>query len=403
MKAFQITPINIENINFEIIDTSNNSNITILKNTLNNIKSQLDDIYLSSKYYAKCVMKTFDPFVKEKYKIAYCINTYNLTNAWLKGYEIIDYFKLIPIQSELFVYFDNASFPGNFINATNHYVKTQTNIKNFRWYGASLLSKDNLGDDFNLKKNYPENWLINENNNGDITNISNIMDFQKQLNSLNVKVNNLMNETESLQRTVNLYSCDLALDWGNDYNNQESISFNANLCQILCGLLTLTTDGHMFVKHFTLFEPFTISYLSLLTALFKEVYISKPITSKRTNSEVYIVCKYYKYPFEENSMECKIINLFITKVQNLSNDMPFISNMCIAHQISSIIKSCENIYNTQIIALNQFINITNNKLYKNNNNMINKIKLNQINFKIINAFKKINIKPINKLDNLIMI
>jgi hypothetical protein len=390
MKAFQITPLDIKHAELQVnctfqIDTK----IMKLKNTLNTVKSKLDNMY---KYKcSKSIMISFDPFIKEKYKIAKKINTYNVTNAWLKGYEIIDYFNLIPKiydKKKEFVYFDNASYPGSFIIAAHHYVNTQTNIKNFKWYGASLKNNCNLGDDFNLEKNYPNKWLMNEFNNGDITKIENIIDFSKQLN-------NKHNE-----RTVNVFSCDLGLNWGTNYNEQEIISFTANICQILCGLLTLKSDGHMFVKHFTLFESFTLSYISLLTMLFKEVYITKPISSKRTNSEVYIVCKNYKYPFSNDSIEKKIIELFIKSIK-LKTTIPLISSGYIKPQMDSIYNACNSIYKTQIISLNLFKEIVKQKKEP----LVIKRYYNELqcdNLQIINEFNKIKIKPINKQHQLYM-
>ena len=384
MKSFKLTPIDINSINIKdikIIQQGNKQNVECmayinnLKNNLNYTKSQLDKIYITDYKKAFSLMKKNDPFLKEKYNISRNVNTHNMTNAWLKGYEIIEYYDLIPKNINNFVYFDNASFPGSFIIAVNHYIKTKTNIKNFKWYGSSLIGKDKLYDDFNLKKNYPNNWIMNNDNNGDITLLSNIMNFQMFFQNVFCSKSNQNNN----ERTLNLYSCDLGLDWGNDYNNQESLSFKANLCQILCGLLTLNTNGHMFIKHFTLFEPFTLSYLSLLTLLFKDVYISKPSTSRRSNSEVYIVAKFYKFPFEKNSIESKIIDLLIgciscsqfascdhictkdceTNSSNQNNsfsDITFISDKLIIQQILNITDACKNIYNIQIETLNKFVN-----------------------------------------------
>lgn len=389
MKSFQITPLIIKHDDLQNNKFHLETNITDLKKKLNDVKSTLDDVYKS--HYAQGIMNSFDPFIGEKYNIAREINAYNLTNAWLKCYEIIDHFNLIPKiydEKSEFVYFDNASYPGSFIVAVNHYVKTQTNIKNFKWYGSSLKNKDNLGDDFNLQKNFPKNWLMHENNDGDLVKIENILDFNRQLKNTHG------------ERVVNMYSCDLSLDWGTDYNNQESISFNENLCQILCGLLTLKSGGHLFVKHFTLFEPFTIAYLSLLTLLFNGVYITKPISSKRTNSETYIVCKNYKYPFADDSIEYTIIQLFINTIKSKKIE-PLISSDLIKIQMEDIYNACKNIYNCQITALLQFKYSVNHI----KDPMINE-KCFQVlqtdNTKIVNEFKKINIKPIHTLSNLCM-
>lgn len=387
MKSFQINPnkygITIEDIkdaNIFVIPKS----LIQLKNKLNVTKSKLDDIYKSK--YAVGVMISFDPFVSHKYKIANNINAYNVTNAWLKGYELFYHFNLIP-SSGKFVYFDNASFPGSFILAANHYVRTQTNIDNFQWYGSSLLTGNKLNDDFDLKKNYPCNWLMNENNNGDITNINNIIDYQKQL-------------TKDGERIVNLYTCDLGMDCGDKYNEQEVIHFNANICQIICGLLTLKSGGNMAVKHFTIFEPFTISYISLLSLLFNETYITKPLTSKRTNSEIYIVCKGYKYPFDKESVEQHIIQLFINSIgDDLKN--PLITHQHIESQIKDITNACNVIYSEQISALNKFVYSVRNVRSPLINGQCYQALM-QENKKLIDEFKKIKIKPSHILNNLVM-
>jgi hypothetical protein len=399
MFCFRVSTLNITREQLlkssNIINFVNQPDVNQIKRDLNEIKNKLDNVFQMQ--HAKTLMKGFDPFINKKYKIAREINAYNVTNAWLKCYEIIDKFNLVDAKDDCdFSYFDNASYPGSFIIAVNHYVKTKTNIKKFNWYGSSLIDKENLGDNFNLYKNYTNNWLMNINNNGDITKLSNILDFQNQLNDVND------------DRTVNLYSCDLGMDWGNKYNEQESISFNANICQIICGLLTLKSNGHMFIKHFTLFEPFTISYISLLTVLFKDVYITKPLASKRTNSEVYIVCKYYKYPFDINSVEHDIMDLLLNRVIQINKkdikpeiQKAFISSDVISEQIKNITTACKYIYESQYMHLNHFIyaikNITKPMVSGNCRR-----SLTDENNKIIKEYQKIKILQINSSKNLTM-
>jgi hypothetical protein len=198
------------------------------------------------------------------------------------------------------------------------------------------------------------------------------------------------------------------MDWGDKYNEQESISFNANICQIICGLLTLKSNGHMFIKHFTLFEPFTISYISLLTGLFKDVYITKPLSSKRTNSEVYIVCKYYKYPFDINSVEHEIMDLLLNRVIQINQkdikpeiQKAFISSDVISKQIKNITTSCKNIYESQFINLNHFIYAVKN-IAKPIVSENCRRALNAENNKIIKEYRKIKILQIYSSKNLIM-
>ena len=368
--------------------------ISIIKDMLNETKSTLDTIYNNK--HANEIMRLFDPFRKQKYTIAKQIRTYNITNAWLKCYELLYTHNLIPMDKFLnnFVYFDNASFPGSFILATNHFVKTLTNIKTFEWYASSLLTntdinKTPLEDSYNLYSNYPNNWLMDEKNNGDIAQIDNILDFQN-------KISKKHRETKT-DRVIDLYTCDLGTDVSNDYNAQESTHFLLSICQIVCGLVTLKSGGHMVVKLYTIFEIFTISYISLLKQLFSEVIISKPLTSKRTNSEIYLVCKNYQFPF--TSYRQKIYDLFIERVRN-KDLTPLTSAMHIS-EMTDIYNASKNIFCNQNDSLNHFIHTVNdydNEILRKKNQMI----ISNENGRIIKQFNEIPIYSINKFEQLRM-
>ena len=389
--------------------------INDLKYRLNLVKTKLDDIYKLPN--ASNIMRLFDPFSKTKYMIAKKLNTDNVTNAWLKCYELIYKYELIPLNKviENFVYFDNAAFPGSFILATNHIVKTLSKIKNFEWNASSLLNGGNLQnqntnpleDTYNLYANYPERWLMNELNNGDITDRKNILDFQRQFK-----------EKYGAEHSVNLYTCDLGTDVSSNYNAQEEIHFMMNLCQIVCGLSVLKSGGHMLIKHYTIFEPFTISYVSLLSNLFEQVIITKPITSKITNSEIYLVCKKYQYPFKHDSSQRSIYDLFMEMAQNpkeingqingqINNQINenqrqhLISSKYIKPQINDISNAMLNIFDNQIRALTLFTEIVENyaDVIKLENYMY---KLRYINKKYISEFYNLPINPINKIQQLKM-
>lgn len=107
-----------------------------IKYQLNKSKSCLDDIYKHKKR-ASTVMRLFNPFTKLKYKLSTQLNTRNITNAWIKGYELIS--NNLPTRADKFVYFDNAAFPGSFILVAHHIINTLYPITDFRWYASSLL------------------------------------------------------------------------------------------------------------------------------------------------------------------------------------------------------------------------------------------------------------------------
>jgi hypothetical protein len=75
-------------------------------------------------------------------------NTYNVSNAWVKCYEMINYFNMIPEKTNSFIHFDNAAFPGSFIVSTYHLINTQRSWKNkYIWY-TLMLEYQILLEDF---------------------------------------------------------------------------------------------------------------------------------------------------------------------------------------------------------------------------------------------------------------
>lgn len=257
-----------------------------IKESLNKTKKLLDDKVSNNtfmKYWKEC-----DVFRNERKIIKKLINySYDITKAWMKCYEIISELNLIQ-STDSFIHFDNAAFPGSFILATEHYIKTKTNIKNHSWFASSLLedvkeskktkytlsSEHALQDTYGLYKNYPDRWLMSNEFNGDVL---------KKANQLHI--------CHMIGAKVDLYTSDLGFNIGDEYEAQEEKHTIYNAGQILSGLLTLKRGGHLVIKQYTFFETLTLNVLYILSTFFKQMYICKPQTSRDINSEVYIVGK----------------------------------------------------------------------------------------------------------------
>ena len=373
------------NINVSYLNNESMHNMNRLKDRLNTVKSKLDCIYETNYNKACKIMRYFDPFIYVKHNISDKINATNVTNAWLKGYEILSKFNLIPEKCDKFVYFDNAALPGSFVLATHHLVHTKCDIKDFKWLASSLLpssTNTSLKDVFKLYKNYKDNWLIDadDNNNGDITKWNNIIDINSKL-------------TKKLDgdHLIDLYSCDIGIDIGINYNDQEMIHQHLNISQIVCGIMNLKGGGSMFIKHYTIFEPYTISYISLLIELFDTVYIVKPISSRRTNSEVYIVCKKYKYPFDINNQ--LIYDKLISETICYTG-IPLVSVDKISKTLDSLYNASLDIFIRQIESLNLFIDLYN---YGNPGKIHNIMNYNK---KLVKKYMSLNLLFINDVDKL---
>lgn len=257
-----------------------------LKNQVAAAKNKIDEVWDNNQ--AQRYWKEFDPFKNEKAVIAKLGDTYNVTNAWIKCYELIVEFNMIPEKPKhgTFVHFDNAAFPGSFITATHHYVKTKRNWsdKEFQWYGSSLitvneLDSEPLEDKYKLYERYPDQWVMSKENSGDVLSLDSQKGFHERLGG-----------------KVDLYTSDIGFDVSTDYNNQELLQLPVNIGQIISGLITLRKGGCFMTKQYTTFESSTVSVMYALSHLFEEFYLCKPYSSREANSETYLIGLGFKEP-----------------------------------------------------------------------------------------------------------
>ncbi len=243
-------------------------NIHILKNKLSAAKSKLDN-----KKDIELIIQSLDPFKTIKYQIARKIKEKYISNAWLKCFSILMNFNILKKKS-IIRHYDNASLPGAFILATKYIINNYEKECDYKWRACSLYNSQilHLGDSYGLIKQFPNNWLMDDKNDGDITNITNINDITKKL----------LNKT-------NLYTSDAGFDVSNDYNNQEILHFGVNTGQILLCLKVLQSEGICIIKHFTYLEEYTLKYLNKFSKLFRHFYFYKPVASKSLNSEIYLI------------------------------------------------------------------------------------------------------------------
>src|SRR5208282_4704225 len=103
-------------------------------------------------------------------------NTKRISQAWLKMYEVLTNFDLISKDGKTFKSFHLCEAPGNFISAINHYIKTNTTIKDFDWTAQTLNpwiergknKREIIGDDYGYIRKYPKKWTFGKENKGDI-------------------------------------------------------------------------------------------------------------------------------------------------------------------------------------------------------------------------------------------
>ena len=254
----------------------------------------------------------------------------SISRAFYKIHEILYDFELIKSNNKQIT--SIAEGPGGFIQSLiyNH-SKKKINIDNIN--GITLKSKNNNIPDWHpiIKNNNKINILYGVNGNGDICDMENIISL---IDSIGIN-------------TQDIVSCDGGIDYSNDYNNQELLSYELIYSEIILGLHIQKENGSMIIKIFDISHYKTIQLVYLLYQSYEVVYITKPHTSRNTNSEKYIVCKNHK----KNNGVINIMKYFFNNKHRMMIDIPndFIkditsyNNICIGLQIENINKILKNI------------------------------------------------------------
>lgn len=304
---------------------------------------EADDI----KETVETTLHIVDLYAGLKYRMTKSFNGQNVTNAWIKIYEIIAQMGIIPLHSEGAIRaFFNAELPGAFTVATNHFVRTLCPSATYEWVassyyplGAGTSSEPStkasdatiLGDKYGLFHCNRDRWLMDPPseiadtsatettnsspkdttgelaaasegksdtkietkgtspsrspevgphiNNGDITDPANIVGL----------VRRAADRFEG--DAVTLYTSDAGIDVSADYGRQEELTSLINMGQIVLALLALGEGGDMVTKQYTYSNPFSATFLALVAGFFRELYVTKPMTSRPANSEIYVVGK----------------------------------------------------------------------------------------------------------------
>ena len=276
-----------------------------LKDTINAAKSKLDEI--PSNVFSN-LTTTLDMYARLRGVVVKNYNMENATNAALKMYELIYQMELLtagtgagtclPVVNA----FCNAELPGAFVIAINHFMKTKCISSQFDWLASSYLpaaasqagNQTILEDKFKIYERNRLHWLMGPAPNGlpegeqpvtgDVTDPA-------VINTLGNAAHQRFAELDG----ANLYTSDVGLEISKqDLNRQEELTAFVNMGQILTGLLALAIGGHFVTKQFTFVTPFSRSLIAIVASLFDETYITKPKTSRPTNSEVYLVGKGFK-------------------------------------------------------------------------------------------------------------
>ena len=294
----------LENLNFKIKETTGPElpkEEYGFSNVLNVHRNKIDKINTDIWKKVRWYINDYDFLVKDPI----------INRAFYKYWEIINVFEIFDTYTDTDTIFHCAEAPGGFIQGSNIYLqlenytapqqpKLETQIvdedgfmrvsrrkkKSEKFYKIYTIS---LNKDLPQYKTYNlpsyNKRVVNKNicvtygkdNTGDINNLDNIH-----------YIKNMIGFNGSY-----LVTADGGFDEGTDFNNKEQLHYFLILNEIYSALCLQKTDGFFILKVFDIFTTTSVHLLYLLNLVYSEVYIYKPKTSRPTNSEKYIICKYF--------------------------------------------------------------------------------------------------------------
>ena len=313
----------------------NNKNYIINKKLYNNLCNTKLDIDKNEKKWNKYkkYKNEYEYIYTSSYNYKNISNIISISRSFYKLHEIIYNFNILNKDNINICCIAEA--PGGFIQSLLYNIK-YNDIKLNNIYGITLVSDNIPVWNYKIKNNKNIKLLYGIDNTGDICNIENINNYIEIIG----------------ENTCDILTCDGGIDYSNDYNNQELLSFDFLYNEIFLSLQLQKEDGTLIIKMFDLLYYSSIQLIYILYLCYGNIHIYKPDTSRPTNSEKYIICKNYKYnkeviKFLKDNYTNKTILLYIPKlfIENIN----YYNNIYIENQINNINEIIELINSNKIL------------------------------------------------------
>ncbi len=236
-------------------------------------KSELDTLNMPDKEATLSAFNHFKNFRTENLsRLLPRKNRRMVNNSWLKGLELLARFKIFE-RYETIVAHDTAAIPGFYLFAMAFYARHIH--KPIAWTGSYQEDSKNQTDEFGLLQKHARNFTASK--------LFISPSVQDQICYAN------------RSKGVNFIMSDYAIDTSSNYNDQEKFFTPYVVAQLIIVLRSLTKGGSAIIKQYSAYEPFTLSYIYVFSLMFDECYLCKPLTSKKQNSELFLVGVGYKY------------------------------------------------------------------------------------------------------------
>jgi len=136
-------------------------------------------------------------------------------------------------------------------------------------------------------------------------------------------------------------------------NSKEDESYKLLLGEILVILKSLNKNGNLILKVHDTFTSITIKIIYLLITLFDEIYIYKPLLSRLSDSEKYIICKKYRYDFTDKIS--KKLSEMIEKMMKNIDSNEFLNDIFLDIEIPNELENDFKFINTKLVNQQQIL------------------------------------------------
>lgn len=259
-----------------------------------------------------------------------------------------------------------AEGPGSFIQCVYNMRNFYYNKKDDH-FAITLKDKKNgtftPEIDEKVKKNVKNLNVFNTTNkeDGDLINPKTINDFIKKF---------------KIESSLDLVTADGAFEWKNE-NTQEQEIIPLVFAEIYGAMKLLKKKGHFILTMFETYTNISIKLLLLLRLCFENVYIHKPLTSKTSSSEKFIVCTGFLFDKKDKKKNIILSNFEKILTELYKNKKNNVIDIIPHYKIptdfkTTILKMNNDISNRQILSINNITDFINGgnyfgQMYKDNN------------------------------------
>jgi hypothetical protein len=286
-----------------------------------------------------------------------------LSRAFYKLWELLFMFNLIDLNKENFVSSHLAEGPGSFIQATMFYrdkFAKKGISKNDKYYAITLHAEDvqkhipKLEEAFinYYKKEKPVRFVMHTTYPKEVARMSKNKDNGDLTDPKTIKLfgGNFANQK------ADFITADGGFNWNNE-NIQEQEAFKLILAQVITALKIQAKGGNFICKLYESFANTTTKLICILASFYKHIYITKPLTSRASNSEKYIICMDFNDPKDKDKRITKLDNILVkmnsNKDRNIVNMFP---DFIVPDDVKAVlIKSNSQIANKQFIQINEMV------------------------------------------------